>query len=72
MQTKFEYLRSHPVFEWSIVAVIIFSALMVGAKTYNLPPLVYQVISVLDWVITLIFLFEISVRFFGEKVKKAI
>ena len=70
MQARFEFLRSHPVFEWTMIAVIIFSAVVVGVKTYDLPPLLLQIVYVLDWVITFIFLFELAVRFAGEPQKR--
>ncbi len=52
-----------------VVSVIIFSALMIGVKTYHLPDYINQAMRILDFGITLFFLVEISVRFFGEKKK---
>ncbi|CAH0537643.1 ion transporter [Vibrio marisflavi] len=69
-QTRFERLRSNKIFELFVVGVIIFSALVIGAKTYELPDFVVKLIHVLDWFITFIFLFEIIIRFIGEKDKK--
>ena len=69
MQARFEKLRSNPIFEWSIIAVIVFSAVVIGIKSYELPSVLVTIIPILDWLITLIFLFEITVRFIGERDK---
>lgn len=70
LQAKFYRMRNNKVFEFFVIAVIIFSALVIGAKTYDISPWLLQVITVLDWAITLIFLLEITVRFLGEPDKK--
>ena len=70
LQRHFENLRSNRIFELFVVIVIIFSALMVGAKTYNMPEAALMAVKWLDILITVIFLVEISVRFIGEEVKK--
>jgi len=68
-QQTFLRIRSHKVFELFIVSVIIFSALMVGAKTYNISDQFKLVLVWLDWGITLLFLMEITIRFLGEEHK---
>lgn len=70
LQAKFYRMRNNKVFEFFVIVVIIFSALVIGAKTYDMSPLLLQVITILDWGITLIFLAEITVRFWGEPDKK--
>lgn len=70
IQDNFFKLRSNRIFELFVVSVIIFSALVIGAKTYNVPDHVLTMISWLDVGITLFFLFEISIRFLGEPNKK--
>tara|TARA_B100000809_G_C15112928_1_gene521301 strand:- start:60 stop:908 length:849 start_codon:yes stop_codon:yes gene_type:complete len=70
LQAKFYRVRNNKVFELFVIAVIIFSAVMIGAKTYDVSPWVLQLMTVLDWAITLIFLAEITVRFLGEPNKK--
>ena len=70
LQRHFENLRSNRMFELFVVIVIIFSALMVGAKTYNMPEAALMAIKWLDILITVIFLVEITVRFIAEEVKK--
>ncbi|WOG25731.1 ion transporter [Endozoicomonas sp. 8E] len=70
LQARFNAIRSNKLFELFVVSIIIFSALVIGAKTYNLPPYLEGTISVLDVGITLFFLVEILIRFFGEENKK--
>ena len=69
LQQAFLRLRSNKIFELFVVGVIIFSALMIGAKTYQLPAYMHTVMIVLDWFITAVFLFEITIRFLGEEKK---
>ncbi|WP_396587635.1 ion transporter [Bermanella sp. R86510] len=70
LQRRFRELRSNKGFELFVVAVIIFSAVVVGAKTYDLPPFMLSTLTWLDHLITLIFLIEIIVRFIGEDRKR--
>ncbi|MFT5162092.1 MAG: voltage-gated sodium channel [Alteromonadaceae bacterium] len=56
-------MRNNKSFEFFIMGVIIISAIMVGVKTYELSPLLVNTFIFLDWMITLIFLFEITIRF---------
>lgn len=69
-QIRLDRLRSNKLFELLVISVILFSALVIGVKTYQLPVLANQIIVVLDWAITFFFLVEISVRFLGESNKK--
>jgi voltage-gated sodium channel len=69
LQTRLESIRSNKAFELFVVSVIIFSALVIGAKTYEVPNSVLSVIVYLDWTITFIFLTEISIRFLAEERK---
>ncbi len=70
LQARFERIRSNKAFELFVVGVIIFSALVIGVKTYPIPDSVSQLIIVLDWLITLIFLIEITIRFLAEPIKR--
>lgn len=70
LQRRFHQLRSNKAFELFVVGIIIFSALVIGAKTYDIPPLVSQAIVITDWFITLFFLVEISIRYLGEPRKR--
>lgn len=63
-------LRNNKIFELFVVSIIILSALLIGAKTYQIPDTVMQLVKWLDLTITLIFLFEITIRFIAEENKK--
>ena len=69
LQKKLSLLRSNKIFELFVVGVIVFSAVVIGVKTYEIPDAMMQVVGILDWFITFIFLFEITVRFLGEERK---
>jgi voltage-gated sodium channel len=49
-----------------VVSIILLSALVIGAKTYSMPPGLISVIGFLDIGITVFFLIEISIRFTGD------
>lgn len=66
LQSNFYRLRSNRLFELFVVGIILFSALVIGAKTYDIPEHVLQAIAWLDLGITVFFLVEISIRFIGE------
>jgi voltage-gated sodium channel len=70
LQQRFQGLRSNKAFELFVVSVILFSAIVVGAKTYDLPPIMLMLVSWLDVFITVIFLVELTIRFIGEEHKK--
>ena len=50
-------------FQTAVIAIIILSALTIGAKTYDLPPLTEHILLLLDNAITVFFLIEILFRF---------
>ncbi|MGM0629735.1 MAG: ion transporter [Pseudomonadota bacterium] len=64
------HLKSNKIFEALVVAVIIISALEIGAKTYELPAFANSLTFGLDLFITLFFLIEITIRFIAEDNKK--
>ncbi len=64
---RFIAIRSNKVFEISVISIIIFSALLVGASTYNIDPNWLGVMAVLDISITIFFLVELSIRMAAEK-----
>lgn len=70
LQEKFNQLRSNKLFEFFVISIIIFSALVIGAKTYDISPTSLWLIHLLDWFITFFFLTEIIIRFIGEEHKK--
>ena len=60
-----EYLRrieSSKLFQGAVIAIIILSALTIGANTYTLPPLFSDTLALLDNAITVFFLVEILFR----------
>jgi voltage-gated sodium channel len=66
LQQKFIALRENKIFETFVIAIIIISALVIGAKTYPISPTAAKVLGVLDMAVTLIFLFEIIIRMLAE------
>lgn len=70
LQDRFYKLRSNRLFELFVVAVILFSAIVIGAKTYDIPENVLTVMGWLDVGVTIFFLVEITIRFMGEPDKK--
>lgn len=69
LQDTFLRIRSNKVFELFVISVIVFSALLVGAKTYQIPEPFNRITIFLDWFITAFFLTEITIRFLAEKKK---
>lgn len=70
LQQSFMKLRSNKAFELFVIGVIIFSAIVVGIKTYELPTGFLTAVGWLDNLITAIFLAEILIRFAGEERKR--
>ncbi|WP_413700871.1 ion transporter [Psychromonas sp. KJ10-10] len=70
LQRRFYEIRNNKIFELFVISIIIFSALMIGANSYEISDTTMQVLSVLDATITAIFLIEIIIRFIGEPEKK--
>ena len=70
LQDRFEAVRANKLFETFVIIVIVFSALLVGAKTYDIPAPFGTITLLLDWFISFFFLTEIAIRFMAEKHKK--
>ncbi|MGS2719221.1 ion transporter [Paraglaciecola aestuariivivens] len=70
LQNKFIRIRSNKIFEIFVVTVIIFSALLVGAKTYEMSHTMLVVAKFLDWFISAFFLTELTIRFLAEHRKR--
>lgn len=70
LQSIFWRIRSNKIFELFVVFIIIFSALVIGARTYDMPVGMITAVSYLDIFITGFFLIEIIIRFLGEENKK--
>lgn len=56
-------IEESPLFQGAVITIILLSALTIGAKTYELPPLLERSLPALDTAITLFFLVEILLRF---------
>ncbi|MES9904130.1 MAG: ion transporter [Sedimenticola sp.] len=67
LQRRIISLRNNRLFEFVVIGVIIFSALVIGAKTYPINPSALTLLSVFDLLVTLFFLFEIIIRMAAEK-----
>ncbi len=63
-------IESSRYFQGFVILVIIISALAIGAKTYELPPVAEQMLTVLDYGITVFFLVEILIRFLAHQDKR--
>lgn len=70
LQSRFERIRSNKLFELFVISVIVLSALLVGAKTYDMPPMFGSITLLLDWFISAFFLLEITIRFLAETNKR--
>jgi len=67
--SRLQEIRHSKTFEIFIIIIIIASALLVGVKTYDMPYGVVQLLRVMDWLVTGIFVIEISIRFITEEKK---
>ncbi|RLA22874.1 MAG: ion transporter [Gammaproteobacteria bacterium] len=65
-QDYFISIRSNKFFEAFVIAVIILSALAIGAKTYHLNPTAQSILKIFDLAVTLFFLLEIIIRIIAE------
>jgi len=66
IQTGLFTLQSNKLFEMTVIFIIVFSALLTGAKTYEVNTMADQLILALDTFITVFFLFEIVIRIIAE------
>ncbi|WGI26780.1 ion transporter [Halomonas alkaliantarctica] len=66
-QSRFEKLRSNKFFEAVVIAIIVISALVIGAKTYDETTRVEQWLLYLDIAVTIFFLIEILIRMAAER-----
>lgn len=64
---RFERLRANKLFETAVIAIIIISALLIGAKTYEETNRFQQWLLALDVAVTLFFLVEILIRMAAER-----
>ncbi len=67
LQKQFQRIDKSKLFQSFVIAVIVVSALTVGAHTYSLPPTVEIVLNWMDIGITAFFLIELVIRFIASK-----
>ena len=60
-------VRSNKFFEMLVIGIIILSALLIGATTYDIDPAWMTALKYLDLAVTLFFLVEILIRMAAEK-----
>jgi len=69
IQRRLKEVDSSKWFQGIVIAVIIISALLVGAKTHNLPTQMITILAALDIGITIFFVVEITIRFLAYRKK---
>ena len=69
MKQTFFKIRESKLFQYSVLIIIIFNAFTIGLNTYNLGDFSRSLIRYLDYLISLFFVIEISIRFIGEPKK---
>jgi len=67
MQERFVRIRNNKLFETFVILIIVSSALLIGAKTYEVNPTLWRLFELLDTGITLFFLAEILIRMLAER-----
>lgn len=60
-------LKESKKFQFFVSIIIIYSSLSIGVSTYEVNPFLLKVLIYSDYLITLIFLLEIAIRFSAEK-----
>ena len=63
IDVRLQEIEDSQAFQGAVIIIIVLSALTVGAKTYELPPLGQALLPILDAAITWFFLAELSFRF---------
>lgn len=70
IQRSLKKLDSSNIFQGIVIAVIILSALLIGAKTHDLPAQAFTVLAMLDAGVTVFFVIEIVIRYMAYPNKK--
>lgn len=66
LQNAFKRIDKSNTFQWFVIAVIVISALTVGAHTYSLPPTIESALNIMDIAITVFFLIELVIRYLAS------
>ena len=69
-QSQLRKIDNSKVFQGIVIAVILLSALLIGAKTHNLSSNVVSILLLLDVAVTVFFAIEISIRYLACPKKK--
>ena len=67
LRDRFIAIRSNKTFEMTVIAIIILSAMLIGATTYDINPFWIKVLEVFDIAVTLFFLAEVLIRIAAEE-----
>ncbi len=67
LRARFMALRNNKIFEMVVITIIILSALVIGATTYDIDPKWLAVLYVFDIAVTLFFLAEVLIRMMAEE-----
>jgi voltage-gated sodium channel len=67
IQARFVAIRENKLFETVVIIVIVISALVIGAKTYEFRPVTLLLFTLMDWAVTVFFLVEIIIRMIAER-----
>ena len=71
VQNGLRKIDSSRWFQGIVIAVIVVSALLIGAKTHDLPENILKALIVMDVAVTVFFLIEIVIRFLAFEDKRA-
>lgn len=69
LRERLDKLKANRLFEWTVVGIILLSALLIGVETYEGLDAYMPALKVLDYAVTIFFVIEITIRFFAEKKK---
>jgi len=64
-------INESKIFQFLVIAVIILSALLIGAKTHSLSPSALAFLLILDIGVTVFFTVELTIRYLADKDKKS-
>ena len=62
ISSKMATVQRHPLFEWATIAIILLSSVNIGVKSYDITPEFAFFLYVLDTLVTVYFVIEISIR----------
>jgi len=66
-RSRFLAIRSNKIFEMTVITIIILSAMMIGATTYDISPTGMSVLKFFDIAVTIFFLVELLIRMAAEE-----